>query len=229
VYWDKLGDGLAAKAAFLAVANAQYSQADHPAARLLRANALENLMLSASSFNEFDDLSARLKALAPEMPIVSGLPPVVHEMRVRANPWSSVLFHFAMSNYNRNNSMQDRGRYGVAKSTYHILLATRKQQRLSRDDWRMAVFESCALAMRMVADCHSLRGGDDDIHSPEEFLPMMIDAIPYSDEYLAVFTGDDSIFRIRRDMQFILNNARGRWAAISRETPDPKRWSRPPP
>jgi hypothetical protein len=220
VYWDKVGDGFSARDEFLAAANAQDPDLDHPSARVLRANALENLMLSALSFDEFDDFSGKLRALAPEMPVISGLPPVIHEMRDHGSPWSSALFYLASCNYNRNNPSQDRGRYGVAKSTYHLLLATRKQQRLSRDDWRLAVFEYCALAMRMANDCQNLRGGDGDAHSPEEFLPMLADAIPYMDEYLAVFTGDTGMQKVRDDMQSILDNTRRRWATITRDQPN---------
>jgi hypothetical protein len=220
LYWDKLGDGLCARDEFLKAATTEGPDLDHPAARVLRANALENLMLSALSFEEFDDFTARLRALAPDMPVVSGLPPVIEEMRNCGQPWSSTLIRLAMSNYDRNNPAQDRGRYGVGKSTYHILLATRKQQRLSRDDWRLALFEYCALAMRMANDCQNLRGGDGDFHSPEEFLPMLADAIPYMDEYLAVFTGDGGMLQVRGNMQFILDNTRGRWATISRDQPN---------
>ena len=220
-YWDKLGDGLSCRHEFLDAANAEGPDLDHPDARVLRANALENLMLSALSFDEFDEFTGRLRALAPEMPVVSGLPPVIHEIRDHGSPWSSALFHLAMSNYNRNNPAQDRGHYGVAKSTYHLLLATRKQQRLPREDWRVAVFEYCALAMRMANDCQNIRGGDADAHCPEEFLPMLADAIPYMDEYLAVFTGDEGMQRVRDNMQSLLDDTRGRWAAIS---PDESDW-----
>ncbi len=214
VYWDKLGDGLSAKAEFLAAANAQGRELDHPAARVLRANALENLMLSASSFEEFDNFTAKLRALAPEMPVVSGLPPVIHEMRDRASPWSSALFHLAMSNYNRNNPAQDWGRYGVAKSAYHILLATRRQQRLSREDWRLALFEYCALSMRMAADCMRARGGDNDPNPPDEFMPILTDAIPLVDEYLTANTGDDAMRKVRGDLDTMVNNCRERWTAL---------------
>src|SRR6202142_277874 len=163
VYWDKLGDGRAARNELLAAANFEGPELDAPAAREMQAGALENLMLSALSFEEFDNFTARLKAFAPEMPVVSGLPPAIAQMRDYGAPWSTALIQqMAMMNYNRNNPAQDRARYGVAKSTYHILLATRKQQRLSREDWRLVVFEYCALAMRMTNDCQIRRGGDDD-------------------------------------------------------------------
>jgi len=220
VYWDKIGNGLAARDELLAAANAEDPELDQPVARAMRANAIENLMLSALSFDEFDDFAGKLRKLAPEMPVLSGLPPVIEEMRVCGAPWSSALIQMAMDNYNRNNPAQDWGRYGVAKSTYHILLATRKRQRLSREDWRLAIGEYCALAMRMMTDCQNLRGGDADVHSPEEFLPMLTDSIPYMDEYLAVFAGDDGMQQIRHNMQSILNNTRKRWAAISQDKPE---------
>jgi hypothetical protein len=220
VYWDKLGDGISARSEFLAAANSQGSDRDEETARVLRANALENLMLLASSYDEFDEFTAMLRILAPQMPIVSGLPPHIHDMRDHGSPWSSELFNLAMMNYDRNDPSRDRGRYGVAKSTYHILLAARKQQRLSREDWRMAVFEYCALAMRMANDCQNLRGGDADANSPEEFLPMLTDSIPYMDEYLAVFAGDDAMQQVRDNMQSILENTRARWAAISPDRPE---------
>jgi len=44
---------------------------------------------------------------------------------------------------------------------------------------------------------------------------MLTDAIPYVDEYLAVFTGDEVMQQVQHNMQSILNNTRGRWAAIS--------------
>ena len=216
VYWDKLGDGLAARNELLAAANFEGPELDAPAAREMQAGALENLMLSALSFEEFDNFTARLKAFAPEMPVVSGLPPAIAQMRDYGAPWSTALIQqMAMMNYNRNNPAQDRARYGVAKSTYHILLATRKQQRLSREDWRLVVFEYCALAMRMTNDCQIRRGGDDDKHSPEEFLPILTDAIPYMDEYLAIYTGDEDMQQVRDNMQSIVNNCRMRWAALS--------------
>src|SRR5271165_1434302 len=39
LYWDKLGDGLSARDEFLEAANAEGSDIDHTAARVLRANA----------------------------------------------------------------------------------------------------------------------------------------------------------------------------------------------
>lgn len=213
--WDKLGHGFAARDEFLATANSEGPELEHDGARVMRANALENLMLSAASFDEFDDFAARLTALAPEMPVLTGLPSVIHEIRDSGSPWSTALFQLAMTNYNRNNPAQDRARYGVAKSTYNILLATRKQLRLSRGDWRTAVHEHSVLGIRMAAECQILRGGDADVHSPEEFLPMLTDTICHLDDYLAMTPGDYDLQNVRDAARSFVNETRARWAALS--------------
>jgi len=219
LYWDKLGDGLSARTEFLAAADMHGPELEETNARVLSANALENLMLSALSFEEFDAFTSRLMELAPEMPVVSGLPPTVHEIRDHAGPWSSVMIQLAMSNYDRNDSAQDRARYGVAKSTYHLLLANRKYLRLSRADWRLVVFEYAALALRMSGDCMNRRG-ESSPYPPEEFLPMLTDTVPFVDEYLSVFTGDDAIQKVRDEIQSILDGTLGHWTSASNARPD---------
>lgn len=216
IYWDKLGDGMSARIEYTAAAGIEAEPAAASISRILRANALENLMLSAVSYEEFDNFTARLRALAPEMPVVSGLPPDLHKMRDEGRPWSDAMYHLAISNYDRNNPATDRGRYGVGKSTFHIMLATRKQQRLSREDWRTTVNEYTILAIRMASDCLHLRGGDNDRNPPEEYLPILTDALPFIDEYLEASPGDDDMHKRRSDMQTMISNMRGRWAAISR-------------
>ena len=180
----------------------------------MRANALENLMLSAVSFDEFEHFAARLAALAREMPILIGLPPVIYKIRDSGGSWSTALFQMAMTNYNRNNPAQDHARYGVAKSTYNILLKTRKQLRLSRADWRTAVHEHSALGLRMAAECQVLRGGDQDVHSPEEFLPILTDTIWHLDDYLAVTPGDSDLQNVRDAARSFISETRARWAAL---------------
>jgi len=167
-------------------------------------------MLCASSYEEFDRFSSLLHSVAPDAPILAGLPPVVREMREFGNPWSSVMFRLAMNNYNRNDPALDRGRYGVAMSTYHLLLSGRRQQRLSREDWRLAVLEYCPLAMRMTMDCINRRGGDADRNSPEEVLPILSDSLPFIDEYLERFSGDEQCREMRDKALSILSSMRGR-------------------
>lgn len=109
IYWSKLGNGIAAKSEFRSAADVEELEDSQEEFRVLKANALENLMLCASSFDEFDIYTARLHELAPNEPILSGLVPVVQKERETGGPWSSMMFQLAMSNYNRNDPTLDRG------------------------------------------------------------------------------------------------------------------------
>src|SRR2546427_3086095 len=233
-YWTRFGDGVEARRKFLASA-AEFKAFGYGNERklistllanpfrVLHASAIENAMLCALSFDEFDQLAAQLRALRPDMPILAGLVPVVSEARENGQPWSHLLFRFADSYYNRNDPKLDRGHYGEAKSTYHLLLAHRRELRLARDDWRMATFEYCALSLRMATVCIKVRGGDADPYPPEEFLPILTDAFPLVDEYLAVHSGDKDVEKARADMQWIVTNARGRWLERTRSAPPASR------
>jgi hypothetical protein len=206
LHWDKLGDGISARQEMLEAAKPGPAGANHPMFKLLRANALENLMLSSLSFEEFDRFTSELRDLDPEMPVVSGLPPIFHGMREHGSPWSSCLIYCAICNYDRNDPSIDRGRYGVGKSTYHLLLANRKQLRLSREDWRMAIYEYSALALRMTTDCMIRRGDDRDPYPPAEYLPILSSSYALVDEYLGAHPGDKRIREIRANMQAMVDD-----------------------
>lgn len=164
----------------------------------MHANALENAMLCVLSFDEFASLAVRLHAIAPEVRVLTTLVPEVRKLQERGHAWSDVLFVFARTFYKRNDPKGDAGRYGEARSNYHLILAHRRDLRLSRIDWRLALVEFCALSMRMASDCKIRRGGDADPHSPEEFLSILTDAIPEVDQYLLASPGDDDL-RLTRD------------------------------
>ncbi|MFC1539020.1 hypothetical protein ACFL6H_06335 [Candidatus Latescibacterota bacterium] len=217
IHWHFLGNGLAARREFLTCINEfdTHGYGQHPGFIVMHANALENAMLCALSFDEFDNFATRLHALKPEVPILTGLVPEVREGFERGESWSDRLFSFAGSYYNRNNPKRDVGRYGEAKSTYHLILANRRELRISHEDWRMAIYEYCALSMRMVSDCMTVRGGDNDPHSPEEYISILTEAIPFADEYLMLNQGDDDLQKVRRDMEEIVDNCRKRWASRS--------------
>lgn len=217
-HWHSFGDGVAARREFLAAAADfdTHGYGQHPQLRLIHAAAIENAMLCALSFDEFEDLAKQLRALTADMPILAGLVPTVREKHEHGEPWSDILLNLAYSCYNRNDPKLDRGRYGQAKSTYHLLLSHRRELRLGRNDWGLVVFEYCALGERMLVDCMIVRGGDADRHSPEEFLPILTDALPLVDEYLAVQSGDERMRKTRTDMQSMIDNARNRWEEFSR-------------
>lgn len=217
ILWHHLGDGLAARREFLAsIADFdRHGYGQHPKLRTVHANALENAMLCALSYDEFENLAARLHAVTPGVPILTGLVPEVRNGRERGDSWSDRLFGLAGTYYNRNDPRRDVGRYGEARSTYHLVLAHRREMRLSREDWRMALFEFCALSMRMASDCMKVRGGDEDPNSPEEFLPILTDAIPVADEYLGLNSGDVDLQKVRADMEQMVTHPRQRWAALN--------------
>jgi hypothetical protein len=219
MHWARFGNGEAARREFLSAA-AEFDAHGYgqiPQLKMLHAGAIENAMLCALSFDEFDELAGRLRALTPDMPILAGLVPVVYQEREEGKPWSDLLIHFAYNYYSRNDPKLDRGRYGEAKSTYHLLLFHRRALRLSRDDWSLVVFEYCALAQRMVVDCMTARGGDSDSHPPDEYLPILTDALPLVDEYLIAQSGDERVREVREGMQSMITNSRGRWEELSRQ------------
>ncbi len=212
-HWTRFGNGIAARREFLAAAAEfdAHGYGQTPQFLMLHTGALENAMLCALSFDEFDDLAARLRALTPDMPILVGLVPVVREAREGGEPWSNLMFRLAGNYYNRNDPKLDHGRYGEAKSTYHLILTHRRELRLSREDWRVFIFEYSALAMRMASDCMKLRGGDHDPNPPDEYLPILTDPLPLVDEYLAANSGDETMTKTGSDMRSMVTNARGRW------------------
>jgi hypothetical protein len=220
IHWHLLGNGEAARREFLASISDfdTHGYGQHIQLRVVHANALENAMLCALSFDEFENFAARLHVLTPGVPILTGLVPEIRDAHERGDPWSDRLFSLAGSYYNRNDPRRDVGRYGEAKSTYHLLLTHRRQLRVSREDWCMAVFEYCALSMRMASDCMKVRGGDGDPNSPEEFLPILTEAMPLADEYLTVNSGDDDLKKVRGDMDKMVTGFRERWASLNERT-----------
>jgi endogenous inhibitor of DNA gyrase (YacG/DUF329 family) len=216
IYWHHLGNGLAARREFMAAISdfKTYGYGQRPQLKTMHANALENAMLCALSFDEFEDFTSQLNTIAPGIPILTGLVPEVQKWRERGDSWSGRLFSIAGTYYNRNDPRRDIGRYGSAKSTYHLMLTHRKELHIAREDWRMITYEFCALSMRMATDCMKVRGGDNDPNSPEEFLPILTEAIPLVDDYLNVYSGDDDIRKVRDGMGQIVDNCRQRWNEI---------------
>ena len=216
IYWHRLGNGIEARREFLAAIDVfeQFGYDDAARFKTVHANALENAMLCALSFDEFEDLAAKLNALTPGIPILTGLVPEVQNSRDMGRAWSHMLFNLANSYYNRNDPKLDAGRYGEAKSTYHLMLSHRKELRLSQEDWHIAIYEFCALSMRMVSDTLKARGEDNDQNSPEEYLPILTEAIPFADEYLNLNSGDEALQKVRADMAMMINHIKQRWDAI---------------
>jgi hypothetical protein len=214
-HWTRLGNGDAARREF----NAAIAIFDeHGRDEILKPfrgmlpNALENAMLLALSFDEFEHLASRVRVLTPNAPAVTRLTPEMLKARDEGQPWSDQLFNIAWTYYDRNDPSQDSGRYGHARSTYQLLLSHRRELRLARDRWRMATYELGALSLRMATDCMQAHGGRSRTYPPEEFLPILVDAVPFIDDYLAANQGDDALQKVRRRTNGFVVGLREGWS-----------------
>ena len=213
-HWARLGNGDAARREFNTVIAIFDEHAhDRISKRLwgMLPKALDNAMLLALSFDEFERLASRVRALTPDALTATKLTPETLKARDEGQPWSDQLFNIASNYYDRNDPSQDLGRYGEARSTHQLLLNHRRELRLARDRWRMATYELAALSQRMAANCMQARGGYA-TYSPEEFLPILADAIPLIDNYLAANPGDDALEKVRRDADRFVIDMRESWA-----------------
>jgi tetratricopeptide (TPR) repeat protein len=203
-YWARLGDGDAARREFNAVVAIfdEYGR-DKISQRLsgMLPYALDNAMLLALSFDEFEHLASRVRTLTPSALTVIQLTPETLEARDAGQPWSDQLFKIAGNYYDRNDPSQDPGRYGEARSTYQLLLNHRRELRLARDRWQMATYELSALSLRMAADRARARENSSGTYPPDEFLPILAHAIPLIDDYLDTNPGDHRMEKVRHRAQ----------------------------
>lgn len=214
-HWARLGNGDAARREFNAVIAIFDEHGSGNISKRFRGMlpyALDNAMLLALSFDEFERLAARVKVLTPRASTVTKLTPETLRARDEGQPWSDQLFKIAETYYNRNDPSQDRGRYGEARATYQLLLNHRRELRLARHRWRMATYELAALSLRMASDSMQAHGGYSGTYSSEEFLPILADAIPLIDDYLAANPGDDTVEKVRRGAERFVVDIRESWA-----------------
>lgn len=66
----------------------------------------------------------------------------------------------------------------------------------------------------MASDCIMKRGGDYDFNTPEEFLPILTEAIPFADEYLNQNSGDAPVKKMRDDLDQMVQLQRQRWVQL---------------
>src|SRR5712691_1713101 len=97
-HWARLGNGDAARREFNATVAIFDKHGRDKISKPLRGllpNALDNAMLLALSFDEFEHLASRVKALTPNAPTVTTLTPETLKARDEGQPWSNQLFHIA--------------------------------------------------------------------------------------------------------------------------------------
>ncbi|MDC0937360.1 hypothetical protein OAS39_13825 [Pirellulales bacterium] len=194
IYWGEIGDGAEARKLFHAAAEegarcvTSNSLGNEPLAITSRANAIENAMILALSYEEYAMWADQLRALIPDSAILRGQLPKIREFQNRGTPWSDVMYMLASGYYSRSDAMSDPGLYGAAKSIFHLLMKHRKEVQLKRTDWAAVVLEYGALTQRISTDC--LRTlGDAQV---DEFDFIMEDAMPFVEEYVASYPDDQS-------------------------------------
>ena len=214
-YWHRLGDGEAARREFNAVVAAFDKHGINMIAAELRGMlpfALDNALLLALSYEEFEALANRVKSLTPKAPTVTQLLPETLRARDQGKPWHEQLFKIASNYYDRGNPAQDAGRYGDARATYQLLLSHRKELRLARETWHAATVEFTVLSEKMTADCLRANGGYRGTYSPEEFLGIESTALPLIDEYLVANPGDKELRELRDYMESFIGEFRAKYA-----------------
>ena len=127
--WVLLGNGVDARREFSACIKEfeETGYGGNQQLKIMHANALENAMLCSLSFEEFENFAEKLGVLTPKAPIIIELVPKISGSHERGEAWCISLFTVASGYYNRNDPRTDAGRYGEAKSTYHLILTNRKE------------------------------------------------------------------------------------------------------
>ncbi|MFI5453969.1 MAG: hypothetical protein ACHRXM_00805 [Isosphaerales bacterium] len=210
LHWSELGNGVEARRLFQATVEEANrvalearpapvleleANASENLMLLALANACENLMLLALSYDDYESWAERLRALQPDNDILRGQVPWVRDKRERGHPWSDVMLSVASSYYTRGDPARDPGRYGSAKSVYHLALVNRKALRLPRADWKRAAGEYSILAMRIAADCARTLERNAGPSGPDtrEFTFVMEEAIPLVAEYVTEYPQDGEV------------------------------------
>lgn len=215
LYRSAIGNGDRARACLAAASEVLAEIPDTRVAKTLRPNALENRMLLALSYDEYFALADELRRLNPDADILRGHVPVITRSRDQGHAWFETMDGIAHSYYDRGDAQRDAGLYGEAASTFHTLLTHRKQLRVSREGWRRAALEYGNLCLRLGADTSVRAEKKNPLMDPREFVPIVADALPQLDQYLAANPTD-------QDADYLASSMR-RWTKTMSEAEPPPR------
>jgi hypothetical protein len=213
IYWSEVGDGERARACFQDVANAYRADATLAGQKLTArcyANACENMMVLALSYEEYEQWATALEKVQPQNHILLHQRLEVAGARQRGVSWSEVMESTAPTYYSRNPQRPDAGKYGCAASLWQLVLRHRRDVELAFDDWATAVGEHVALTMRvatqgaMEMEKRSGRPAD-----PREVLFIMGPSLVFVDEYLAANPGDPTVQGLRTQLVAVMDQMRG--------------------
>ena len=158
----------------------------------LHANTLENLMLLALSYEEYEQFAEQLRALQPGNEILRDHLPKIRKMRDAGEPWSTAMQWMAFTHL-RHAGKRDPARYGAAAATAQLMLANRGQLRLSRDRHREVVLLLAGSRMHCVSYADLIMRRTTQRSEPREFISLAEEAIPYVQEYLNANPDDTEV------------------------------------
>jgi hypothetical protein len=200
VHRSLLGDGVEARRLFNEV-NKLLTNEKAPSLQMLRANALENAMVLASSYEGYEAMAERLRAIRPDYDVLRGQWPWVQEYKDQGKPWAEVLFTMANGYYSRSPDREDHKLYGEAASTYSLMLANRKGLRLNRERWQRAIIEHTALCLKHGSETMMAVQRQNPLTNFEDWKWFGRVALKFSEEYLIDNPEDSDVRQFRDNAQ----------------------------
>jgi len=201
LYRSTMGDGVNARKYLLGACEELALIADSNAARNIRPNALENLMILSLSYDEYAAHANELRRLKPAADILRGQLPLIEKSREEGHAWFEVMDDIAHTYYDRGNAQRDAGLYGEGAAVFQLLLVNRKALRVNREGWRRALLEYGNLCLRLGADTSLRAEKQNPAANPQESVPIVGAALLFVDEYVAANQNDKDAVFLRDSMR----------------------------
>jgi tetratricopeptide (TPR) repeat protein len=210
IYWAQIGNGEKAREYYkLVVSKAEkygIIEVDKVFPSMV-ANVCENMMHLSLSYEEFFYWEDKMRKLQPSDNVLRTWPPIIRKGQLKGLHWSEILIEIAYSSYNRNDPSLDRGEYGRAASTFHLMLSHRKDLRYDREIWGHIVYEFGALAMRIADDAVIKMAHSKLPEDTEEFTFLVKDAIPFVEEYLQLNPSNINVQQLLKNINGFIGNS----------------------
>jgi tetratricopeptide (TPR) repeat protein len=210
IYWAQIGNGEKAREYYKQVVSEAEKYGIPEVDKLfpsIVANVCENMMHLSLSYEEFFYWEEKMRKLQPSDNVLRTWPPIIRKGQQKGLHWSEILLDIAYSSYNRNNPGIDRGEYGRAVSTFHLMLVHRKDLRYSREIWGHVVYEYGALAMRIADNAVIKMAHSKQPENTEEFRFIVKDAIPFVEEYFQLNPSNTNVQQLLKNINGFLGNS----------------------
>lgn len=189
------GDGTEARSHYMAALAVKPNDKIVPreSVEAVTACCYENLMLLALSYDEYDNWAAKLRALRPNEPILSGQWPLVKTRRDKGEPWWETLFGFSDAFCNFVEPARDQRLYGKAASLYSLILDNIASLRVPLGAYRSVGGVYGAAVGNLCCQHLSAAEQYGIILDPWEMSVVLDKAIPRIEQYLRTFPNETKI------------------------------------